>query len=112
MPGTFSCGFSVIDGRDPRTPTPVNHLAAADNTWSINLQSHDDLLLVINAKEQVRDDVLKEETASFGGSIAGKVDASGQGYSAGLKVYDISTPEQPREIGFMAADGPGAHRIC
>ena len=47
----FSSGFSVIDVRDPRYPRPVNYVAAPENTWNIHLQTHEDLLLVINAKD-------------------------------------------------------------
>src|ERR1700752_4477042 len=47
----FSKGFSVIDVRDPAKPTPVNYVPAAPDTWNIHLQTHDDLLLVINAKD-------------------------------------------------------------
>src|SRR5271154_6948780 len=47
----FSKGFSVVDVRDPRSPTPVGYCEAPANTWNIHLQTHDDLLLVINAKD-------------------------------------------------------------
>src|SRR5271163_2013241 len=32
-------------------------------------------------------------------------------FTAGLRVYDISKPAAPREIGFMAVDGLGLHRL-
>jgi hypothetical protein len=32
-------------------------------------------------------------------------------WSAGLAVYDISMPENPRRIGFMPVEGGGIHRI-
>ena len=35
----------------------------------------------------------------------------GQDYSAGLRVYDITTPGQPRAIGFMEVEGLGLHRV-
>ena len=47
----FSKGFSVIDVSDPRKPSAVNYIAAPANTWNIHLQTHDDLLLVIHAKD-------------------------------------------------------------
>src|SRR6185437_9898567 len=47
----FSKGFSVLDVRDPRRPAPVAYIAAPPNTWNIHLQAHDDLLLVIHAKD-------------------------------------------------------------
>ena len=47
----FSKGFSVIDVRDPRNPKPVKYMPAPHNTWTIHLQTHGDLLLVINAMD-------------------------------------------------------------
>ena len=32
-------------------------------------------------------------------------------WSAGLAVYDISKPAEPKQIGFMPVDGAGIHRI-
>lgn len=34
-----------------------------------------------------------------------------KGWSAGLRVFDISTPDRPREIGFLSLSGIGIHRI-
>ena len=47
----FSKGFSIIDVRDPRDPKPVKYMPAPPNTWTIHLQTHGDLLLVINAMD-------------------------------------------------------------
>ncbi len=47
----FSGGFSVLDVRDAKNPRVVNYIAAPANTWTIHLQTHDDLLLLINAKD-------------------------------------------------------------
>ena len=47
----FSRGFSVVDVRDPSNPKPVNYIAAPPGTWNIHLQTHDNLLLVVNAKD-------------------------------------------------------------
>jgi hypothetical protein len=38
-------------------------------------------------------------------------DVQDKGWSAGLRMFDISTPEQPREIGFLSLSGIGIHRI-
>jgi hypothetical protein len=35
----------------------------------------------------------------------------GEDFSAGMRVYDISDPANPRPIGFMAVEGLGLHRI-
>src|SRR3954451_6697762 len=47
----FSKGFSVIDVRDPKAPVPVNYIAAPANTWTLHLQAHGDLLLVVHNKD-------------------------------------------------------------
>jgi hypothetical protein len=48
----FSKGFSVIDARDAKNPRAVNFITAPPNTWTLHLQTLDDLLLVINAKDR------------------------------------------------------------
>ena len=47
----FSKGFSIVDVRDPKHPKPAGYFAAPTDTWNIHLQTHGDLLLVINAKD-------------------------------------------------------------
>ncbi len=47
----FSKGFSIVDVRDPANPKTVNYIEAPFNTWNIHLQTQDNLLLVINAKD-------------------------------------------------------------
>jgi hypothetical protein len=49
----FSNGITVMDVRDPRHPKPVRFLARPPNTRAIHLQTHDDLLLAINAPQRV-----------------------------------------------------------
>jgi len=49
------------------------------------------------------------EKAYFSGSSADAVKE--QTFTTGLRVYDLSRPEAPREIGFMPTDGMGPHRI-
>ncbi len=107
----FSRGFSVVDVRDPRNPVPVNYIPAPPNTWTLHLQAHGDLLLVVNAKDLYRDAVLQDERQYYVGSMRDKIDASETGYSAGMRIYDISVPDKPREIGFLPVQGVGTHRI-
>ena len=101
----FSKGFSVVDVRDARNPRAVNYFPAPPNTWNIHLQSHDDLLLVVNAKDMFAE--FADEKAYYRGQL-GKVlgtaerKSSQRDWTAGLAVYDISKPEAPRLIGFMA----------
>ena len=109
----FSKGFSVIDVRDPRKPSPVNYIPSPPNTWSIHLQQHDNLLLVINAKDMFAQPELADERNYY----KGKADFHShdepveRNWTAGMAVYDISKPTEPRRIGFMPVDGGGLHRI-
>ena len=113
----FSKGFSVIDVTDARNPKQVNYLAAPPNTWTIHLQTHDDLLLVIHAKDMFAEAAFADERAYYRGQV-GEVVGTAQSqqqterdWSAGLAVYDISQPAAPRRIGFMPVAGGGIHRI-
>jgi hypothetical protein len=111
----FSKGFSVIDVRDAKNPRAVNFIAAPQNTWTIHLQTHDDLLLVINAKDMFAAAEFADERAYYSGAL-GKTVGTAQAkrvrdWSAGLAVYDISRPENPRLIGFMPVEGGGIHRV-
>jgi hypothetical protein len=113
----FSRGFSVIDVRDPRNPKPVNYIQAPENTWNIHLQSHEDLLLVINARDMFAAPEFQDEKQYYKGALGKKVgtaDATGtqqRNWTAGMAVYDISSPQEPRQIGFMPVAGGGIHRI-
>ena len=46
-----SKGFSVVDVRDPRRPKTVNYIQNPPNTWSLHLQAHDDLLLLVHGRD-------------------------------------------------------------
>lgn len=111
----FSKGFSVIDVRDPRNPKPVNYIPAPANTWNIHLQTHEDLLLVINAKDMFASAEFQDETEYYKGKIGKKVGTTDQArkrdWTAGMTVYDIANPAEPRQIGFMPVDGGGIHRV-
>jgi hypothetical protein len=112
----FSQGFSVIDVRDPKNPRAVNYLAAPPGTWNIHLQTHDDLLLVVNAKDMFAAAEFADERAYYRGqlgSVVGTAQATAarRDWTAGLAVYDISRPAAPRRIGFMPVEGGGIHRI-
>ena len=110
-------GFSIVDVRDPKNPRAVNYLAAPPGTWNIHLQTHGDLLLVINAKDMFAAAEFADEKAYYKGQL-GKVvgtaeikTESARDWTAGLAVYDISKPAEPRRIGFMPVEGGGIHRV-
>jgi hypothetical protein len=115
----FSKGFSVVDVSDPANPRPANYIQAAPNTWNIHLQAHEDLLLVINAKDMFAASVFQDERAYYSGALGEKVGTAASSigkrkerdWTAGLSVYDVSVPHSPRKIGFMPVEGGGIHRI-
>jgi hypothetical protein len=104
-------GVMVTDVRDPRNPKPVNFIAMHPKSVSMHLQAADDLLLCIQEADQR---ALLSQQDYYGGS--NKVDSSrfgkrGEDYAAGMNVYDIKDPANPRKIGSMEVPGLGLHRI-
>src|SRR5690349_13639354 len=105
----FSGGFSTIDVADLRSPKTVRFQAAPANTWNIHLQAADDLLLVIHAKDLWKQ--FDREANYYSGSLGTRLSSSEQNWSAGVAIYDIAVPSDPRRIGFLPIDGVGAHRL-
>jgi hypothetical protein len=87
--GYTGVGTSIIDVRDPRAPKVVGQLPIPDNTHSHKVQIAHDVMLV-NHEQQLH---------------------AGEPYSAGLKLYDVSAPADPVEIGWLPIDGQGVHRM-
>jgi hypothetical protein len=112
----FSKGFSVLDVRDPAKPRTVAYHPAPPNTWTIHLQTHDDLLLVIHAKDMFAAAEFADERAYYKGQL-GKVvgtaekKSTARNWTGGMAVYDISDGANPKQIGFMPVDGGGIHRV-
>jgi len=106
-----SRGVMVTDVRDPRNPKPVNFAPIHPNSWCMHLQAPENLLLCI---EELDLKALLSIKDYYSGS--NQVDSSrygkrGEDFSAGMRVYDIADPANPRSIGFMEVEGLGLHRI-
>jgi hypothetical protein len=115
----FSNGFSVMDVRDARNPKPVAFVPAFGKNWNIHLQTHDDLLFVIDEfnfyaaaafehEESYYTQSVEESIKKAGGNPFGERNVD---YSAGFRVYDISRPDAPRQIGQLSIEGLGCHRM-
>ena len=110
----FSNGFSVIDVRDPKNPKAVGYYPCPENTWNLHCQTYDDLLLVVHAKNMWAQPELADERNYYKGKTDFHAQSEAKGernWSAGMAVYDISKPAEPKQIGFLPIDGGGIHRI-
>lgn len=110
----WSQGFSIVDVRDPVRPGEVTYVPAPPNTWNIHLQTHDDLLLVIDALDLFADvETFRDEKTYYTRSVGETVAArkTKRAWRAGMTVYDISCPDKPRRIGQLDVDGIGFHRL-
>ncbi len=106
----FSNGFTVMDVSDPAAPRPVKFITNGPNTRSHHLQTNGDLLLVANGADiptlQRYNPSLSYYQNSFAETMQGKGD-----FAAGLRIYDISKPAEPREIAFLDMPGIGINRL-
>jgi hypothetical protein len=109
-----SKGFSIIDVHDPTNPRTVGYVANPPNTWSLHLQVHEDLLLQVHARDMFAIPEMADERNYYKGNVNFHALAAApekRDWSAGMAVYDIASPEQPRQIGFLPIEGRGLHRI-
>ena len=107
-----SRGLIVTDVRDPRAPRAVNFLPIHPNSHCLHLQQADGLLLCIEEFDMKNFLTMQEYyggSRNRGGSKGYGI--RGQDYSAGMRVYDLKDPANPRPIGFMEVEGLGLHRI-
>jgi hypothetical protein len=108
----WSAGFTIADVRDPKRPGETWFIPAPPNTWTIHLQTHGDLLLVVHALDVFARMKLADEKAYYGRSVGDALgEAQSRDWSAGVAIYDIARPQAPRQIGFFPIAGVGAHRI-
>ena len=84
-------GFTVHDVSDPRKPRRVAEVKAPPGVHMHKLRLVGDDLLYVNSER------LKGE--------------AGADARAGLFIFDISTPSEPRQVGFYDMPGSGPHRF-
>src|SRR5262245_62143682 len=84
-------GTSILDISDPRKPRVVAEIEVPWNTHSHKVRVRNGIMLVnqeawpINEPPRI-------------------------GFEPGLRIYDVSKPEKPREIGFFRTARRGVHR--
>ncbi len=69
------------------------------------------LLLTVNAPNIWVMQGYSDPNDYFKASITDTFTKREKTFTAGLRVFDISKPAEPREIGFMPIDGLGFHRL-
>jgi len=106
-----SRGVMVTDVRDPRNPKPVNFAPIHPNSWCMHLQTANDLLLCIEELDLKALLSQKDYYSSSNQVDSARYGKRGEDFSAGMRVYDIADPANPRSIGFMEVQGLGLHRI-
>ena len=105
-----SRGFGVVDVRDPTRPKTVG-VENPPNTWSLHLQVHDDLLLLVHGQDANFSQQEMADERNYYKPKAGRHDDHAtpqrRNWSAGMAVFDISEPAAPIQIGFMPVEAPG-----
>src|SRR5439155_21680752 len=84
--GQSRVGTSVVDVSDPRRPRVVTQLETPVGTHSHKVQVVDDVLLVNYERNAL-------------------LENNPQTWTGGLKVFDVSRPQEPREIAFVPMAG-------
>jgi hypothetical protein len=82
-------GTSIVDIRDPRRPKLVARIPSPPNTHGHKVQVVGDVLLVNRER----------------------IPLTSGPYVAGLDVYDVSDPLEPRPLAFWPCGGKGVHRM-
>jgi hypothetical protein len=106
----FSDGFSVIDVRDPSAPKTVAFVANPPNTRSHHIQTHENILLAVQGANVWALAKYNDDKKYFTSSLTDSFKSEAT-FAAGLRVYDVSKPDSPREIAFLEIPGLGLHRI-
>ena len=82
-------GTSIVDVRDPRQPRSCGRIPSPPNTHGHKVQIVGDILLVNREK----------------------IPLTKGSFVAGLDIYDISDPLEPRHLAFWPCGGKGVHRM-
>lgn len=86
-------GWTVLDVTDPTSPEHVAFLPGPENTWTIQMQVADGKM--ITALERI--------APGWGGKGGGT-------FSEGFLIWDVSEPENPRQLGHFRTHSTGTHR--
>lgn len=91
--GTSPMALTIVDAQDPQAPEVVRQISHPPNTHAHKVQIAGDIL------------IQNQEAPYFA-----RKDPSIPN-EAGIRVYEISDPTNPREIGYLRVPGKGVHRM-
>ena len=91
--GTSPMALTIVDAQDPQDPKVVRQIPHLPNTHAHKVQIVGDLL------------IQNQELPYFGKR---ELNATNE---AGIRIYNISKPTEPREIGYLRVPGKGVHRM-
>lgn len=94
-------GWSVLDVTDPTSPELVGFVDGPANTWTLQVQAADGILMT--ALEAIGGPDLERAAALWG------LDPHA-GNDEGVLFWDISEPARPRRLGQFHTGGAGTHR--
>jgi len=79
----------------------------------VHLQVHDNLLLVVDGANlfSIYGSAQAYYSQSMEAWSSNRFGQRGVDFMAGMRVYDISAPTEPRQIGYLEIEGLGLHRI-
>jgi len=86
-------GLSVVDITDPLAPRQVGFIPGPPNTWTLQVQAADGLL--ITSQERILD--------GWGG-------VPDKPFGEGFLIWDLTDPEKPRRLGHHRTGYRGTHR--
>ena len=92
--GTSPMALTIVDAADPENPRVVRQLPHSENTHAHKVQIAGDIL------------IQNQERPYFNKQL----DPNAKN-EAGIRVYELSDPTTPREIGYLRIPGKGVHRM-
>ena len=92
--GTSPMALSIVDAADPSHPKVVRQMPHPPNTHAHKVQIAGDIL------------IQNQERPYFDRNLPADVPNE-----AGIRIYNIANPTEPREIGYLKLPGKGVHRM-
>ncbi|MCE9659057.1 MAG: hypothetical protein K8R60_10890 [Burkholderiales bacterium] len=86
-------GWSIVDITDALKPRFVRHIEGPPNTWTLQIQIADGLM--ITSMEKIPDGWVGVNDGTFG---------------EGFHIWSLEDPENPRQLGTYRTGGSGTHR--